>query len=460
MAENSSRKKQIDMLHGSLADKLILFALPLAFTGILQQLFNAADIAVVGRFVGREAMAAVGSDSPIVALIVHLFVGLSLGANVVIASAVGRGDLKMVRRAVHTSLLFSVIVGCALSVLCELYAGTFVRMMDVPAEVYSMAEVYLKIYLTGLPVIMLYNFEAAVYRSVGNTRTPLAALTVSGVVNVILNVFFVVVLGMDVDGVAWATVISNGISAAMLLFLLVRDKSAVSLNFREVRIDAGALKRILRIGLPAGVQGMIFSISNIIIQTAINSLGTVVMAASSAAYNVEVAAYCVINAFAQACTTFVGQNFGARNLPRCRRVLWESLLLDSIFNAAACLLILCFGHAILACFNPDKEVIAVGLVRLKYIFLAYIFSVFQEVFSGYMRGYGVSSLPAVLSMAGICGTRILWIYTVFRAHSTFQCIMQVYPVSLIVTASAIALAALACERRIRKNAGAPAEGQK
>ncbi len=430
-------ESRMDMINGSLGDKIIKYALPLAVTGVLQQLFNAADLAVVGQFSGKEAMAAVGGNAPVIGLLVNLFVGISLGSNVIIARSIGQGDKETITKTVHTSIVMALLGGALLTILGEFFAPGVVNMLDVPGEVYPMAVKYLRIYLAGMPVIMLYNFEAAIFRSCGDTRTPLVALVISGVLNVILNLFFVLELGMDVDGVATATVLSNLVSSVILFVALVRTKQAIRVEPKKLRVHGDVLGEMLKIGVPAGVQGMIFSFANIIIQSAVNSLGTTVMAASSAAYNLEIFAYYIMNSFGQACTTFVGQNYGAGKGERCRRVL-KLCQMQSLFStAAASGLILLFSRQLLGIFNTDPEVIAAGQIRLAYIFFAYLFSFAQEGLSGYLRGFGVSFIPAACSVVGICGVRLVWIFTVFRQIPSFSTIMQVYPLSLGVTAVAI-----------------------
>lgn len=433
---------RVDMVNGSLGDKIIKYAVPLAVTGVLQQLFNAADLAVVGQFSGKEAMAAVGGNAPVIGLLVNLFVGISLGSNVIIAKSIGRGDNENISKAVHTSVLVALLGGILLAVAGEFLAPEVVKMLDVPGEVYPMAVKYLRIYLAGMPVILLYNFEAAIFRSCGNTQTPLAVLIVSGILNVVLNLFFVLGLGMDVDGVATATVISNLTSSAILFVALMKTQLAIQINPRKMRIYSDVLGQILKIGVPAGIQGMIFSFANIIIQSAVNSLGTTVMAASSAAYNLEIFSYYVMNSFGQACTTFVGQNYGAGKGDRCRKTLKLCLLQSAVCTAVTCILILVFSHPLLGIFNTDLDVIAAGQLRLRYIFFAYIFSFAQESLSGYLRGFGVSFIPAACAVIGICGVRLIWIFTVFRQAPSFATIMQVYPVSLAVTAVVILVVTL------------------
>ena len=431
------------MLHGPIWNKLPQFALPVAATAILEQLFNASDVAVVGNFTGAErtlAVAAVGANNSIIGLIVNVFIGIALGANVVIANAVGRGDRDTVQKAVHTSVLVSVVGGVLVAILGELIAGPLLGALHVPDDVFPLALLYLRIYLAGMPVILLYNFEAAIFRSVGDTKVPLMALATSGVLNVLLNLFFVAVLHMTVNGVAIATVISNAFSAALLYRRLRRTDREVHLDPRQLRIDGAVLKRILHIGLPAGVQSAVFAISNIVIQSAVNSLGTVVMAASSAAFSIEVITYDILNSFSQACTTFVGQNFGAGELKRCKKTLALCLLEGSVILVASVTVFLTFGKTLLAIFNRDPEVIATGYIRLVIVMLSHIFSLLYEVLSGYLRGFGISVVPAVLTMIGVCGIRIAWIKLVFPQFQTFRSIMLAYPISLVSTALVIFIA--------------------
>ena len=447
------QKQKLDMLNGSLWNKIPQFALPVAATAILEQLFNASDIAVVGNFSGAAstiAVAAVGANSFVISLVVNFFIGIALGANVVIANAIGREDEDDVHRAVHTAVVVSVLGGVLVTIFGELAAGTVLRSLNVPEEVLPYALLYLRIYLLGMPVILLYNFEAAIFRSIGDTRVPLQTLAFSGILNVLLNLFFVIVLHMTVNGVATATVISNAISSVLLFVRLRRSDKAIHLDWKELRIDRKSLQKILQIGFPAGIQSAVFSISNIVIQSAINSLGTVVMAASSAAFNIEVVAYDVLNSFSQACTTFVGQNYGAGKLNRCRKTLTLCLVEDAIASGIAILLVLGSGRFLLSIFNRDPEVISIGYTRLMMVFTAYFFSMLYEVMSGYLRGFGISLVPALLTMLGVCGVRILWIATVFPQHRTFQTIMLAYPLSLSATAVLILIALLVYHPSRRK----------
>ncbi len=435
----------MDMINGSIWNKLPLFALPVAATGILEQLFNASDIAIVGNFASTDrtvAIAAVGANSPVIGVILNLFIGISLGTNVVIANAIGRQDKKSVEQAVHTSVLAALIGGLLVTLLGEIFIQGLLRLLNVPEDVFSYALLYIRIYLIGMPVIFLYNFEAAIFRSVGDTKTPLKALAFSGVLNVLLNLFFVICLKMTVNGVAVATVISNVVSSMILFVKLMRTDKWIRLEVTKLRLNPQCLAKILKIGLPAGIQSAVFNFANLVIQSAINSLGTVVIAASSAAYNIEILVYYVFNSFSQACTTFVGQNYGAGKIKRCRKTLFLCLLEDAVASVAAIILILSGGKFLLSLFNSDAQVIELGYLRLLVIFTAYIFSMIYEVMSGYLRGFGISLVPAILTTIGVCGTRIAWVYAVFPRYGTFKALLFAYPASLSITALLILIALL------------------
>ncbi len=441
--EKERKKQKLDMLNGSIWNKLPVFALPIAATGILEQLFNASDIAIVGNFAQTDktaAVAAVGANSPIIGLILNLFIGIALGANVVIANAIGRDDKQTVQKAVHTSMVVSVIGGVLVAIIGELIAEPLLTVLNVPDDVLELALLYLRIYFLGMPVILLYNFEAAIFRSIGETKMPLIALTLSGILNVLLNLFFVIVLKMSVNGVATATVLANVVSAGILYIKLVKSDKYIKVEFKKLRIDGKVFAKIMQIGLPAGIQSAVFAVANIVIQGAINSLGTVVIAASSAAFNIEIIAYNVMNSFSQACTTFVGQNFGANKIDRCKKTLFLCLIEDAIASGTAILIVLITGKFLLSIFNNNPEVIEIGYTRLVIIFIAYIFSMLYEVMSGYLRGFGFSLVPAILTTVGVCVLRIIWINTVFPANRTFVTIMTAYPVSLATTAVLIFIA--------------------
>ena len=429
------------MLEGSLWNKILGFAFPLALTGILQQMFSAADVAVVGNFTGeagQACMAAVGANTPIINFIINGFLGISLGSNVVIANAVGSKDDDTVQKAVHTSLIVAVIGGILTAIIGELIAEPLLRAQNISEDTIEMAILYFRIYIGGVPVILLYNFEAAIFRGIGNTRMPFIALVLSGVINVGMNLFFVLCLHRTVDGVAAATVISNMISSIILLLFLKKEKSAAKFDEKKLRIDKTVLVNILKIGIPASIQSCVFSAANVIIQSAINSLGTLVTAASSAAFNLEIFSYYVISSFGQACTTFTGQNYGAKKFDRCKRSLRLCILEGIVVEGLMVLFLQLFGREMIGLFcHNDPALVEVGFTRVMFITIAHLFSLFYEVMCGYMRGYGISLSPALVTMVVICGIRIFWIYTIFEQYRTFVCIMAVYPLSLAINALAI-----------------------
>lgn len=438
-------KRELDILNGSIAKLIPQYALPIAATGILGQLFNSADMAVVGNFTGEQgtaAVAAVGANAPLISLILNLFLGITLGASVVIANAIGRGDDGTVHKAVHTSVITSIVSGIVLGLICQLFAPEILKMINTPDDVFEYALKYLRIYLLGLPAILLYNFEAAIFRSMGETKIPLAILAVSGVINVVLNLFFVIVLKMTVDGVAIATVISNAVSAVVLFVLLVKTDKVIRIIPKEIKFNKQVFGNIMKIGVPTGVQSACFSIANIVIQSAINSLGTIVMASSSAASNIEMVAYYVMYSFSQACTTFVGQNYGAKQLKRCKKVLILCLLEDVIASVITFTVVLFAGKFLLSMINDNPEVVELGYVRLMIILFAYTFSIVYENLAGYMRGFGMSLTPAVLTMLGVCGVRFFWIYVIFPQSRTFATLMMAYPASLSATAVLMLIAVL------------------
>ena len=435
MTAAKTRGPDIDILHGPIGRGLLRLAIPIALTQMLQQLFNAADIAVVGQFSGKNAMAAIGSTSPLIGLIVTLFFGISVGSTVIIAHMIGLNDRQGISRAVGTSLLLAVCGG--LLALCggEIFAVPILRAMSVPEATFPLSLLYFRIYLAGMPVILLYNFESAIFRSYGDARTPLAALVAAGITNVGLNLFFVCALGMSVEGVALATVLSNVLSAGILFFRLGKNPDIDLKASLKAGFHGDSFRRILAIGLPAGIQGTMFSVSNIVIQSAVNQLGPAVMAASAAAFNIEIMGYYVMNGFAQATTTFVGQNHGAGQRKRCKTILWKALGMDLAATAAAAGLILLSGRLLLSLFNSDPEFLELGYLRLLFISGTCVIQVVIEVVSGALRGYGFSLVPAIVAIFGICGVRVGWVYTGFAADPTFRTLLIAYPVSWAVTAA-------------------------
>nr|WP_314630550.1 MATE family efflux transporter [uncultured Mogibacterium sp.] len=436
-----------DLLHGSIWRKVLIFALPLALTSVLQQLFSAADVAVLGTFVGKNSMAAVGSNAPVVGLMINLFVGISVGANVMMSRYTGANDADGVSRTAHTSVVLAVLSGITIAAVGNIIASPIVNILGVPADIAPLAIRYLRIYFCGMPFVMLYNFQSAIFRSQGDTRTPLICLAVSGLVNVALNLFFVIVVGMDVEGVAIATVIADALSSSLLFYFLKKHSGAVRIFLNKLRIDKRITKNILRIGIPSGMQGMVFSISNLLIQSAINSLGTDAMAGTTAAFNIEIMAYFISNAFGQAAVTFVGQNHGASNYRRCKDVVKQTLILNWISMIAFGVSVIVFGKEMLSVFNDDMAVIKFGYIRLVILMAGEVLNSTIETLSGGMRGYGYSLSPAIVTLLGVCGFRIIWIYSFFKFKPTWFNLMLVYPVSWAVTS---AMMVVAYKRTLKK----------
>lgn len=455
MAARLPSKNQIDMLHGSLWDKVLVFALPIALSSILQQLFNAADIAVVGRFAGTEAMAAVGSNSSLISLIINLFVGLSVGANVVIAGYLGKGDKEKARDALHTSMAVALLSGLFLLVFGQIAIRPILRLVGVPEDVFELSVLYLRIYFLGMPFMMVYNFAAAALRSKGDTRRPMVILTAAGLVNVVLNLLLVCLFGMSVDGVAIATVVSQALSAGALVYLLQNEVGPLRFSFRNLRVHGAILKDMAHIGIPSGLQGCVFSLSNVCIQSAINSLGTVTMAACTAALNYEMFAVYIFSSFSQACVTFTSQNFGAGNYRRCDRVFRVCWGLAAIFMCTLSAVLLIWGRPLLGIFDSDPKVIEIGMIRIWYIMPFQLLNMSVDVISGGLRGLGRSVVPTIISLCGICGVRLLWVYTVFRLYPTLQCLTIAYPLSWAVTTVAIVIAYLFVRRKVFAPLGEP-----
>lgn len=448
MAIRLSSRAKMDMLHGSLWDKVLLFALPVAFSSILQQLFNAADIAVVGRFAGTEAMAAVGSNSAMIGLIVSLFVGLSVGANVVVSTCLGKGDTQRAHRAVHTAMTMAVISGVFLLILGQILINPLLKIMGVPPEIMDLSRLYLRIYFIGMPFTMAYNFAAAILRSRGDTQRPMIVLGCSGLANVALNLIFVCLFGMSVDGVAIATVVSQVISGGVLVWMLTREQGELKLDLRSLCIDGAVLKEMARIGIPSGLQGCVFSLSNVCIQSAINSLGTVTMAACTAVLNYEMFTVYIINSFSQACVTFTSQNYGAGNFDRCKKVFRTCMGLAAICMCLISVLSLVFGRPLIRFFDSDPQVVEIGMVRLRHIMPFQLLNMTIDVVSGGLRGLGKSLTPTIIALVGICGVRLIWIYTVFRVYATLSCLVTAYPLSWAITTTVILTAYFLTRKKV------------
>ena len=422
--------KKIDMTHGPIGRKTIRFALLLALTGMLQQVFNTIDTIIMGQFVGKEAMAAVGSNTPIIGFIVTFFIGISIGANVVISQMTGKGDREGVHRAVFSTLAFALAAGIVMTCLSEAVAESLLSLLQVPDALMPLSAEYLRIFFLALPGILVYNFASAIFRSQGDTKTPLFCLAAAGVIKVIISYTLVAFFHQGVAAVAISTTCATLLSSAMLVTILLRSRHVIHLECRASFFDLYILREI---GTPAGLQAAVFCLSNIVIQSAINSLGADVMAATAAAFNLDILCYIFVNAFGQACTTFVGQNYGAGDMARCRRVG----VITTLQNLVVCVIIgapiLYFSPSLLALFTSDVMVISYGVTRMGYIILAEPLNLAIEMISAYLRGFGNSLSPALITIVGICGFRILYMGTVFPAIPSFDCLMTVYPLSWFVT---------------------------
>jgi len=426
-------KFELDMTNGRLISKIMRFAMPLMITSMLQLLYNAADVIVVGRFAGSQSLAAVGSTSALINLMVNIFLGLSVGANVIAANHYGAGDYRGTQQTVHTAVAISLVGGLALAVFGVVFGGVFLSWMGSPEDVLPLASRYIRIYFLGMPFNMLYNFGAALLRAVGDTVRPLAFLSLSGLVNVGLNLVFVIVFHMGVAGVALATIISQAVSAVLVLLCLIHSEGFIHLKPKEVRIHRDKLFAMMRIGLPAGLQGACFSLSNVIIQSTVNAYGSTVMAGNSAAQNIEGFIYVGMNAFHQAAVTFTSANVGAGKYSRIRRCMLGCLLLVTLVGVGLDSIALFFGKGLLGVYSTDPEVIAAGFIRVKLFGCTYFLCGIMEVFCGVLRGMGASIMPMIVSVMGACAFRIFWIYAILPLAPSLQMLYYSYPVSWILT---------------------------
>ena len=436
-----SRQKSMsmDMIHGPLWNKILLLALPLAASSILQQLFNSVDTAVVGRFASSEALAAVGSNSSLISLMINLFVGISLGANVVISHYIGQNSKENISRAVHTSIVVAVLSGFIVMITGQIIARPVLLLMGTPADVIDLAVKYLRIYLIGMPFIMLYDFGSSILRSIGDSKRPLYSLIAAGVVNTLLNLVLVIVFHLDVEGVAIATVISNVVSSGIVMYILFHEAEPIKLHIHKLAIYPEELKKILIMGVPAGLQGMMFSIANVCIQSAINSFGSDAIAGSAAALNYEFFSYFMVNAFAQATVTFVSQNYGAGQYERCKKVYGISMgfamLTCGILSAVFVL-----GRAFfLRIYTTDEAVLAFANQRLVMVTSLELLTATYEISAGSLRGMGHSLIPAIITFLGSCLLRLIWIWTVCKMVHDFRVLMIIYPISWVLMGTAMTI---------------------
>lgn len=434
-AKNTKKKYEMDMCSGPILKKMLLFAIPLMCSSVLQLLFNAADIVVVGRFAGDNSLAAVGSNTSLISLLTNLFIGLSVGANVLVARYYGAKQEEDLKKAVHTSMLLSVYSGIILTIVGIAGARYILELMSTPEEVLSLAVIYLRIYFLGMTATMIYNFGSAILRAVGDTKRPLYYLFTAGVINVILNLFFVIILHMDVAGVALATAISQCISALLIIRCLMHEEGAIRLVLKELHIDRQKFFSILRIGLPAGFQGIIFSLSNVVIQSSVNSFGAVIVAGNSAAANLEGFVYVAMNAFYQATISFTSQNYGAGKYKRINRILFTGQACVFMVGLVFGNFVVLAGRQLLSVYSSSADVIAAGMDRLGIVSRTYALCGMMDVMVGSLRGVGYSVLPMIVSLIGACGLRLVWLATMFQMpqfHSV-QMIYISYPISWIIT---------------------------
>ncbi len=429
-------KTQNTMLHGPLFGSIVKYTVPIILTSLLQLMFNAADLIVVGRFCGSISVAAVGATSSLTNLMVNFFIGLSVGTGVTVAHALGSREEDVIHKAIHTAIPTALVSGVALTVLGVSCSAYFLRLMGTPETVLPLSSQYMKIYFSGITFTMLYNFCAAILRAAGDTKSPLAFLTVAGVANVVMNVVFVTVFQMNVAGVALATTLSQGISAVLVLRALMKRQDACKLQLKKMRIYGPQLKKMLRIGLPAGIQSSLFSISNVLIQSSVNSFGDVLMSGNAASSNLEGFVYVCLNAFQQTAVNFVGQNAGAGQYRRVYKTLWICLGCVTVVGIVMGTTVYSLGPKLLAVYITDSaEAIGYGMIRLACICLTYFLCGLMDVSTGALRGLGESFIPMVISVLGVCGFRIAWIYTVFQipAYHTPLSLYVSYPISWTAT---------------------------
>ena len=447
----NQKRFELDMCSGPLLGKTLVFALPLMLSGILQLLFNAADMIVVGHANGPTALAAVGATSSLINLLINLFMGLSVGANVLVAHFFAAKQEKDCKETVHTAILVSIISGVFLAIVGIFLARPLLVLMGTPTDVLSKSVLYMRIYFLGMPVMLLYNFGSAILRAVGDTKRPLFYLSAAGVVNVILNLIFVLAFDMHVAGVALATVLSQALSAFLIVRCLVKTDGFCKLNMKALSIQKEKLLKMVKIGLPAGLQGSLFSISNVLIQSSINSFGSVAMAGNTACSNLEGFVYNAMNAIHQTALTFSSQNYGGKQYKRIKKVIVLNISLVTLVGLVMGFLAILFGKPLLGLYTSTPKAIEYGLVRMEVIFSTYFLCGIMDVLVGCLRGLGRSILPMIVSLLGACGFRILWIFTVFKEHRALETVYISYPISWTLTAGVHLICLLLVIRKFPKD---------
>lgn len=451
MEENrKSNKYEMDMCNGPLLRKILIFSIPLMLSGMLQLLFNAADIVVVGQFAGSDALAAVGSTSSLTNLLVNVFMGLSVGANVLVARFYGAGQKKELDEMIHTAITTSFVCGAALVVLGMVLARPALTLMDTPSDVIDQSVLYMRIYFAGMPVMMLYNFGSAVLRAIGDTKRPLYYLLFAGVINVVLNLIFVICFHMDVAGVALATVLSQAVSAILVIRCLVLNDGDVKLDLKRLRIVPDKLIKMIQIGVPAGLQGAMFSISNVLIQSSVNSFGSLAMAGNTAGQNIEGFVYTAMNALHQGAVSFSGQNYGARKIKRIAKTALICELTVTVVGIILCAIVLPLAPVLLKLYSKDPVVIQYGVDRLEIICTTYFLCGMMDVMVGILRGMGFSIAPMIVSLTGVCAFRVVWIYTIFAKYRTLDSLYLSYPVTWATTFFIQLMIFIIVYKRLRK----------
>ena len=454
------RSNEIDMCTGPVAGKILRFSIPVMLSGMLQLLFNAADVMVIGQNCGSVSLAAVGSNGAVINLIVNLFLGISIGTNVMVARAVGRQHRDRVFRSVHTAILLSLILGLITGVFGAVTAPRLLHLISVPDDVLPLASLYLRIYFIGIPATVVYNFGAAILLAVGDTKNPLYFLTGAGILNVICNLIFVKVFLLDVAGVAIASALSQYLAATLVVRCLIKQDGICKLDLRKLHLYREELVEMIRIGVPAGLQSTIFSVSNVLIQSGLNGFGSTVMAGNSAASNLDALVYVAQNSFYQAAVSFVSQNVGAGKPERIRHIAVSCYLLVTLVGVAIGTTFYVFGRELLRIFSPEADVIEIGMVRLKWVCVPYFLCGLMEVGCGIVRGLGYAWLPMIVSTVGGCVLRVIWIYTIFQWEHTLDVLYFSYPVSWLATAAVHFLCVVILTRRLirksREQAAPPA----
>lgn len=455
MVKRQESRKQVDMLHGPLAGKILVFALPLIASGILQQSFNAVDVAIIGRYSTSLAIAAVGSNGPVISILVNLFLGIAVGANVVIATYIGQRYFDAVKRSVSTVMIVSLLSGAILLTLGTTLARPILEAMSAPPDVLELAAEYLRIYFCGMPFIMIYNFGSAIMRSVGDTSRPFYSLLIATGVNLVLDWLFVAVFGWGVAGVAWATVIANAFNAGIMIWFLLHEPEPVTLSLKRWELSRPDFKKMLQIGIPAGLQGMVFSISNIFIQSGINKFGADAIAGSATALTYEAYCYFIVAAFSQATIAFTGQNYGAGLADRCKRVVRICMFYSIAICGLANFLIVWNGEACLSLFTSDPQVVKYAIERFHTVLVFQCIASTYEISGSYMRGLGYSVTPMLLTIFGTCVLRLGWVGVFPKIDNTFDMLLTIYPITWVVTGIAVIGAALWVQHKVFKNLPKP-----